>query len=708
MPRFFYFKLFFVIAVFQINILCQTSTKKSDNYYLGGMNALYKNKIDSAEIYFKKSARNYSNARSYYELAKIYYKKNTVYSRRIARDYIEKAILREPLNIKYKFIMADLAEKISSHLAARYYEEIIAIDSNNSKALCRLGQINEEDFDEYHNSFTKDKDDIELSHEKFADKYFYKSRYLLSKAIKSDSLNRKAYLHLGFLYEDAGKPENGLPYLVRLNKLNKDDVDAHLYLGLLYYESSHVEESFHQFQDALVLMSDSERQDFVYNSVKELLEPVFGQKFKDYSKSQIKQIIDYFWKYSDPLYLTDYNERLLEHYSRVAYANLRFGVKYKNEPGWKTDRGEMILRYGRPQKRIRFRPQMSGDEGGVISMKTDVWFYDNFVLGFTDQFMSGNFVFSEPDEGKRYMSQFPGETNLYVNYIRKAQFSSYKPKFDGPVFKIPLQIAQFKNDQKGNYNFTDVYVDYGIKARDSLNDPVGFPYEWGLFFFDLNLNPVHKEKGTITSYDTANVLSVPGENDLYTDSKMMTLWPDSGEFAFEIIRKKDKGVSSSHRIFDVRKFKTDRVDLSDLILAYNISEGDSLPAPVKRGDISIYPNPTNTFYADLPLFVYYEIYNLVLDENSYCDFEQSLILTRKETHSELADVFNSVANIVGLGRKENRIVISTDYKTKEKNPRMYFQLDMNKYPPGLYELAISITDKNSGKKVESKTELNWK
>ena len=686
----------------------QSEEKGNSKYFEEGISALARNQKDSAETYFRKSISEYSDPDSYYELAKLYEGKNTVYSRNKARQYIEKAMLMEPDNIKYKFLMAGLAEKISPGLAEHYYEDIIAIDSSSSEALYNLGRIEAKDFNEYHNSFTKEKDDIELSHEKFAVKYFKKAEYLLSKAIKSDSLNKDAYLHLGFLYEDAGRPEKGLPFLEHLTVLFPDDEEAHLYLGLLYYETSKIKEAFHEYQKALVLMNDGERQDFVYNSVKELLEPVLGDEFKNSSRSKIKQIIDYFWKFSDPLYLTDYNERLLEHYSRVAYANLRFSLKYKNEPGWKTDRGEMILRYGRPNKRVRYRPVMNGESGGVISMKTDVWYYDNFVLGFTDQFMSGNFVFSEPDEGKWYSSQFPGETNLYVNYIRRAEYTAYKPKFEGPTFKIPFQIAEFKNLQEGNYNFTDVYINYGMKTKDSLNNKIDIPHEWGLFFFDLNLNPVHRDKGFISKIDTTNIINVPGENELYTNSKMMTLWPDSGILAFEIIRTKDEGVSSNHLNFNVKKFESNVPDISSILLAFDIKENHTSQAPVKRGIYSIYPNPTAVFSPEIPLYIYYEVYNMKTDSSGFSEFEQSLTITKKETHSEVANAVNSVASLFGLGRHDKQVIITSDYKSEGKNPRIYFQLDMNKYPPGTYEFSIEVKDILSGEKTAAKAEVIWK
>ena len=585
---------------------------------------------------------------------------------------------------------------------------MIKIDSGNSRALYNLGRYYEADFNDYNDSYIRETEDVKFSQEKYAEEDFKKAGRLLRRAIECDSLNYDAYLHLGLLYEADGKPEKGIPYLNRLAELSPNDKDAHLYLGLLYYETSHVEEAYREYQKALILMNEEERQDFVYNSVKELLEPVLGKKFKHLSRLQIKQVINYFWKYSDPLYLTNYNERLVEHYSRLAYADLKFGIKDKKKPGWKTDRGEMMLRYGWPEKRIKYRPLIKGDGGGVISVKTDVWYYDNFTLGFTDRFMSGNYVFNEPYDGKHYTSQFAGATDFYVNYLRKAEYTAYKPKFDGPVFKIPFKIVQFKNRQEGNYDFTDVYIDYGMNANDSLHKDICVPYEWGLFFFDLNLNPVHRGRGIASRINKANIIDLPGEKDLYTNSKMMTLWPDSGEFAFEIIRKKDKGVSSNHFLFNVRKFSTAKPDISNLMLAYNIIENDTLPAPVKRGEYSIFPNPESIFYPGLPMYVYYEIYNLPADGKGISSFSQSITITRKETHSGFANTINSFMNIFGMGRKKNQITITSDYKSKNRNPRMYFQLDMNKYRPGEYELAIRIKDNISGDIVESKTEFQWK
>ena len=50
-----------------------------------------------------------------------------------------------------------------------------------------------------------------------------------------------------------------------------------------------------------------------------------------------------FWRRQDPLFLTEFNERRMEHYGRVAYANLRFSRPSKGIEGWRTDMGRAYI-----------------------------------------------------------------------------------------------------------------------------------------------------------------------------------------------------------------------------------------------------------------------------------------------------------------------------------------------------------------------------
>ncbi len=300
------------------------TVKNTTSFYKNGLAELSNNDFKSAEQSFKNSIKQNSDAASYYQLAKLYFERNSVYDRNKARDFIRKAIWKEPKNLDYRFLYAKLMKYFGRKMAYDVYIDILQIDDSNVEAMVQIGKIKEKDFNEYINSVIQDDGKPPLSFNDIAESDFKESENYFLNALKLDSKNRDALLNLSLLYEDYNEPNKSLPLLEKLVELYPDDKDAHLNLGLIYYKLSDMQKAYNQYQYALILMPDSERIDFTYNSVKKLLKPIFGDDYQKFSELDMKNIIQVYWKADDPLYLTKYNERLLEHYSRVAYANLHF------------------------------------------------------------------------------------------------------------------------------------------------------------------------------------------------------------------------------------------------------------------------------------------------------------------------------------------------------------------------------------------------
>jgi GWxTD domain-containing protein len=701
---------------FILLILCPVSYGQNNyavpqNYSGYGENNSSNGYAKTPEEYLRGTIKTNPDPELLFELAKICTGKNTISGRTEARELLIKAIVKAPKKLDYRFLLAEILEKISTGLAYKVYKDILEIDSTSPKALYNLGVLEESEFNDYHNSVSKDGDQPSLSFEKFANDDFLAAVNFLTAAIKYDSLNHDAYLHLSYLYEDDGEPEKGLVILKRISQIFPFDNDVHLYLGLLYYETSKIENSLKEFQQALLLMPDSIKEDFTYNSVKELIKPIFGEKFENLPKNEIKELINIFWSITDPLYITDYNERLLEHYSRVAYANLRFNLIDKDVPGnhvkmagWKTDKGEMILRYGVPQKQLRFRPYISAGGGTAIEMKTDVWYYKNFTVGFTDQYWNNNFVYSEIIPGSRFNPQFAGDSQMLANYLRKVEYQIYTPKFEGPKIDVPYNIAQFRN---AKYNYTDVYVNYALYAADSLKsaDKYYYRHEWGLFFFDTTYNSIVKEKGNVEDISSERKINIAADKNLLISSLMMSIYPQSGNLAFEIERQIDKGVFTDHSYFSPRKFKTNELDISDVILASALKRDTLNALPLKRQNMSILPNPLNKFYSANPIYIYYELYNLNKDKSGFTSIEQKLMLKKRLQSSGISSTLNSVLSVVGLGKQKEEVTVFTNYQMRETDPQIGFQIDMHNYQPGEYIITLVITDNLSGKQINKEVSL---
>ncbi|MDH3267434.1 MAG: GWxTD domain-containing protein, partial [Ignavibacteria bacterium] len=437
--------IFIVIFIPLPQGFAQISNQNLNEYYYLAIEESERGNISKAIKLFKLSISEYSNSDSFFELAKIYFVQNTVESRVKARELIQKAIWKKPKNIEYRLLQAKLMESFSRNLAFKYYEDALKIDNTCTEALLNLGRIKEEEYYEYSNSVLQAESDPPLSFDSFAIEDFIKAERFFKRSIKSDSSCFDAYIHLANLYEDIGEPRKGIYYLKKVIDLDPAHKQAILLLGLLYYKTSQIDSSSLAYETALNLMNAKEKDDLKFQSASFLVQNKLSKKLNVPSDSVFEQTVNNYWKISDPLFLTDYNERLIEHFSRVTYSNLKFSIDDVGLPGWDSDRGETVIRYGEPIKRVRYRPYINAGGRTQLMLKTDFWYYKDKVLGFVDEYWNENYRFSSPRPGSRHVSQFPGDADFFMNDLRRNEPESYEPKFNGPVIQVPFNIVQFKN-----------------------------------------------------------------------------------------------------------------------------------------------------------------------------------------------------------------------------------------------------------------------
>jgi GWxTD domain-containing protein len=95
-----------------------------------------------------------------------------------------------------------------------------------------------------------------------------------------------------------------------------------------------------------------------------------------------------FWHFRDPDTNTVINEEYENFKNRVNYANTYFSIK-SGKDGWKSERGNVILRYGIPTERKQY-------EAGFSNRAYEEWFYENVQGGvyfyFVDKSHVGNFI----------------------------------------------------------------------------------------------------------------------------------------------------------------------------------------------------------------------------------------------------------------------------------------------------------------------------
>jgi GWxTD domain-containing protein len=730
----------FVLILFSNFILAQADSIKTKEY-LKAIESLQKKDTTSAVTLLQESIRQNDDELSSFELAKIYSADSRFQNFPKAYIYIKKAISENEKNIEYKLLKAFLMEEIfySDPLCRTYrndaislYEDIVKENSSCEQAWFKLGRLNKEDYLKYMNSeyfsdlenragepppeyiyspITKFKRGLRGStlrgetYDKFRTtlpkpilKYTRIANEMLSKAeesfLKSIELTKseKSFIELTELYILGKNYDKGLDLLKRFVNPNIEPSKYYLVNGMTNYLTGNIELSEKEFKKAFERMTKDEREIYTNYSFKKLLKPETADSLSNKDKEFVE---DYFNKYMqdhDPLLLTDYNERLLEHFTRVTYSNIMFSAKRLNLTGWNTDRGEVVIRYGIPGQISRMRASISVEYHIELS-ETETFYYPDKNFSFYDITRRGRYVFNDPTSDGIRVSQSRESTVDSIVVYREKKPEEYVPKFQGPIFNTPFAIYQFPSK---SLTKTNIYISFLINPKDSSTQKEFFDngYTTGIYLFDKNHNK--------TSEKVSEFPPLYSNTKLTINSLMLSSVPREGNIAFEILRKKDDGAFTYHDLFRVKRFPETELSMSDLILSFDVGNSE-YPSYIKRKELYILPNPSNYFTQGIQMFIYYEINNLTLNTNAITDFEQKITIQKKEE----GGVINSLLSVVGLDKEGKKISLTSKYQTQEKDPQMYLQLDMSKYEPGEYVITVTIKDIITGKEVSNQTEINW-
>ena len=272
-------------------------------------------------------------APTYHALANLYLQINTVNDRQRAMRMIQRAIALDPNNAEYRLTRGKIWWTQGFRFRARHqYQKVNEKHPDNTEALDGkgMGQVYE---------FLGMKDHYQTPNFRgFAQKAKREAEQTLRKSIQLDVTNQKPYYFLGILYFEDEDWSTFHALMQDLYAQYPDDKNTLLFCGLAAYQLGEYNDSHEYYQRAYDLMSVEERE--LLESI-DLLVPQEDHASRDTTQT-IDELLEreMFWKSQDPLYLSDFNERKMEHFGRLAYSNLRFRRFSDDVEGWQTDNGE--------------------------------------------------------------------------------------------------------------------------------------------------------------------------------------------------------------------------------------------------------------------------------------------------------------------------------------------------------------------------------
>ena len=603
-------------------------------------------------------------APAYNALANLYLQTNTVNDRQRAAQMILKAIMIDPNNAEYRLTRGKIwwAQGFRSR-ALSQYENVNEKHPNNTEALDGAGM-----YQVYEFLALKDG---RRDFGKYAQEAKREAEQTLRKSIQLNATNQKPYHLLGILYFEDEDWSTFQTLIQNLHLLYPDDKNALLFCGLAHYQLGEYNESHKYYQRALDLMSVEERE--LLDSI-DLLVPK-----EDHASRDTTQTIDallereMFWKSQDPLYLSDFNERKMEHFGRMAYSNLRFRRFSDNVEGWQTDMGKAYIKFGRYRSRKTFYLSKGGSEFRAFYEMRETWFYETFKIeycgnggdrwGFCGGYGVGGVSFIPPNNSlfdywreapdnafRRRTFSFPSTLQEASHHILKKIEQRFVDPYLNRKYSLPYQIAAFEERDSMR-----VELSYMIpKDRLTENFETGEVSFWdGVFFFNEQWNDMYNDRQsrtfTLPPQKPAQNAAARHRNDHLLVSRKVSVPQRRYHFSVEFMDQTSGliGVARDEKqyVYDDETFH-----LSDLLVGSDIQAKKALPE--SHDDLLITPNPVRTFSPSEPVFIYLEMYDLQRDAFGSTQYEISYTIGKPEVDTLSPTLFASQDLIDTMGKTE--------------------------------------------------------
>ncbi len=574
-----------------------------------------------------------------------------------------------------------------------------------------------------------------------AEKAYQRAIAHLQKALEVDPRRRVVYDKMMQIYALKGEYEDALEMLETMYAFYPEDPDMWRYFGLVEYKLGRMAAADRSFSTAFEFMPEDEKR--AYEDLDLFLS-------RDEGKLREEDPIAFnarYWTSQDPRYLTTYNERKLEHYYRLTYADLLYSSPPLGLRGWETQRGQIMVRYGPPPQDVVLRPSVDGifnarslligavastlegrnEQGlettgrtlsgtasfGVLQSTAaaafeennsyNIWDYGDFRFVFEDPFKNGEYRMYSPPADQLFteISSWFNDYELLSKETIARTPELYEYEAPGRQIEIPVLATAFRGDGSR----TDLYVHYGIPLNEYDRDKeyVEITANAGTFLISEQRDILVERRRTIYGLPIDQVVYFK-EQELWVDTQVMGSPPGSHEISVEFATASGLTVAVERRTVDVPDFNADEVRLSDIMLAYGVEEtldGNPLgPNEIVRGNLSIQPAPWPVYGSDWPIYLYFEAYNLGQGTGGMTDYDVEITLTPKDTRGGLR---RTLGALVGGGQQGVSVSYHGSGTTAQES--LYQILDASRQDMGLYTLNLTVVDNVTGRRAEREQDL---
>jgi len=480
----------------------------------------------------------------------------------------------------------------------------------------------------------------------------------------------------------------------------------------------------------------------LYADIIDIMRPTELEQWKGLKTTEEKiAFLKRFWRSRDLTPATETNERLVEHYTRLAYARDRY--TFPSSRGY-DDRGQIYVQYGPPDDFVI-------DTIPPSSLPSEAWVYHRLGMPVIFEFIDrgyGYHLATRFDESIMAIGPSARFAAIGALLNKRAtlntEYNAELAQFAGLLNDLKLRLISI-NEALRRIEFTiaqDASENYNVQKNlpetntDILKNIIDLPFSVHFarfkedaqhhFFaivYGLNASELKFDKGDSTArivmaaaIKDTNLVTIAGQQD--TLHLTATSFDNIGRLTrtlqykissgrYFVLFDLDNPANRQRGLKDfslvVGNYPTGSLHLSSVVLAKKVAPADSATEQhaFTRHHLAIVPYPFPALQRGAPMFVYFEVYDLQHDVSGETFYE-----VEYEVHEPAKKGFASLlASLNPFGKSGGSISVAETRRGKAAVEPTYLQLDFSQLRSGKYDLIVRVTDKVANATKESKLEF---
>ena len=239
------------------------------------------------------------------------------------------------------------------------------------------------------------------------------------------------------------------------------------------------------------------------------------------------------------------------------------------------------------------------------------------------------------------------------------------------TYSIPVWQFGDVGDGKGS----ETFLNNQVTLRDFKSSPV--------FNQKFRFGPIERPKRRLSSAQS-RVSTYTLAIDVRAPQGQFTTWVDMRDEASQRVGVYKKQVN-------VRDYRGGALMISDLKLSTGITRTDRT-GPFVRNGLAIVPHPLRVFRRGQLVYVYYEVYNLDLDESARTSYETQYEIVPEGTP---ARPFRPSRQLKDM----QTVLLTFEGEGLSSEEAEFTAMDTTNLTPGVYVLTVTFVDRHAGNSV---------